>query len=131
MPPINFNPMENKMTTNDDATILECGCLDSGPAHYETTDLGVDKTDNCYGEVELHVCRNCGTRWLRYFVEYEAFTASGRWFYGLLPDVLPMPLTAENAIPILNSLPWHIYGGSYFRLPPPGRRGTGDVYVGL
>ena len=23
-----------KMTTNDDATITECECLDSGPSHY-------------------------------------------------------------------------------------------------
>ena len=108
-----------------------CECHDGGPSEYDTTDLGVDTTDNRYGEVELRVCRKCGGRWLKYFVEYESFTASGRWFYGLLPEVLPMPLTAENAVPILNSLPWHIYGGSRFNLPPPGRRDSGDVYLGL
>ena len=109
----------------------ECECHQGGPAKFDTTDLGVDQTDNRYGDVELRVCGQCGARWLRYFVEYEAFSKSGRWFYGLLPDVLPMALTAENAVPILDSLPWHIYGGSYYDLPPPGRRRTGRVYVGL
>ena len=48
----------------------------------------MDETDNRYGDVELHVCRQCGTHWLRYFVEHEAFSRSGRWYYGLLPDAL-------------------------------------------
>jgi hypothetical protein len=38
-----------------------------------------------------------------------------------------MPLTSENAVPILNTLPWYIYGGNAFYLPPPGRRARGNA----
>jgi hypothetical protein len=119
------------MTTNKEAGATGCECHEDGPSQFDTTDLGMDETDNRYGDVELHVCRQCGAHWLRYFVEYEAFSRSGRWYYGLLPNVLALPLTAENAVPILNRLPWYLYGGSYFNLSPPGRRGSGNVHVGV
>jgi len=89
--------------------------------------IGVDETNGRYGDVFVFTCGGCQRRWLYYFAEYEAFTASGRWILGILPDALPLPLTPENAVPILNTLPWYIYGGSYFHLPPPGRRARGNA----
>ncbi len=106
------------MITND------CVCLGGGPGIYEEKYIGVDPTNGRYGDVDLRTCRDCGRRWLHYRAEYEAFTASGRWIVGILPDELPMPLTPENAVPILNSLSWYIYGGGFYG---PGKRGTGNA----
>lgn len=98
-----------------------------GPERYQQSYVGCDPTNGRYGDVHVQVCAVCGQRWLHYRAEYEAFTRSGRWIVGLLPEPLPMPLTPENAVPILNSLPWYIYGGGAFSLPWPGRRGSGDA----
>jgi len=102
------------------------------PFHYtdfESEALGIDETNNRFGEVSIETCRACGSKWLRYFVEYEAFTASGRWYKGLLPREKVDSVTPESAVEILSSLPWHFYGGSYFETT--GRRGTGPISVDL
>jgi len=70
--------------------------------------------DDHYAEVSLLVCSSCGQRWLRYFYELEAFTASGRWYLGAITGEQAARLTAENAKATLESLNWYFYGGSYY-----------------
>jgi len=106
---------------------IECECLVGGPERYHEEYLGVDPTNGRYGDVDIRTCGGCGRRWLHYRAEYEAFTASGRWIVGILPDELPLPLTPTNAVPILNSLPWYIFGGGAFSLPWPGKRRSGNA----
>jgi len=48
---------------------------------------------------------------------------------GVISPDLAATLTPERAVPILESLPWHFYGGSYFR--STGKRGTGPIFVDL
>src|SRR5690349_793813 len=100
-----------------------CECLALGPRSFDEAFVGVDHTRGRFGDVNVRTCRACGRRWLHYHVEYEAFTASGRWYTALLPDGAEADLTPEAAIPLLERLPWHVYGGSYFRTA--GRHGTG------
>ena len=106
-----------------------CPCLALGPlpGTFDETYLGQDLTEGRYGDVSIRACRVCGRRWLRYFVEYEAFTASGRWYTGLLPEGAEAGLTPERAAPLLESLPWHVHGGSYFG--HAGRRGSGRLHL--
>lgn len=101
----------------------ECECLELGPRGYDAAFVGVDPTRGRFGDVSVRTCRACGRRWLHYHVEYEAFSGSGRWYLGLLPDGADAGLTPAAAVPLLESLPWHVYGGSYFGTT--GRRGTG------
>jgi hypothetical protein len=108
-----------------------CACLATGPTDYEVSVVGVDETHARFGEVTVRTCRSCGRRWLHYLAEYEAFTSSGHWILGLLPDELPLPLTPVNAVPLLNSLPWYQYGGSAFSIGAPGRRARGDAPADL
>lgn len=114
------------MTTTD-----QCECLRCGPKDCDKMVVGVDETHGRYGDVSVLTCRGCRRRWLYYFAEYEAFTASGRWILGILPDSHPLPLTPQNAVPILNTLPWYIYGGSAFHSSPPGRRARGNAPADL
>lgn len=114
-----------------DATPADCPCLARGPMRgtFDETPLGTDTTDGRYGDVSVRACRACGRRWLHYAVEYEAFTGSGRWYAGILPDGAETGLTPEGAAPLLESLPWHVHGGSYFG--HAGRRGSGRLHLGL
>ena len=62
-------------------------------------------------------------------VEYEAFTASGRWFRGILSEKDALTITPENAIAYLESLPWYFAGGSYFQ--STGFKTHGKIHADL
>jgi hypothetical protein len=112
-------------------TLGECACLELGPrlGSFDEAFVGVDRTNGRFGDVSIRTCRACGRRWLRYQVEYEAFSGSGRWYTGLLPEGADARLRPEDAVPLLERLPWHVYGGSFF--DSPGRRGMGAPHVDL
>lgn len=98
----------------------DCPCFDP-PFSYRDFDsklIGVDETHGRFGDVSVERCKHCGTKWLRYHVEYEGFPRSGRWFRGLVTDDQLAEITPENAVEFLDGLPWHFYGGSYFASGP-------------
>ncbi len=107
----------------------ECRCQNP-PFHYlDYTSRKVGIELPRYGEVEIETCKFCHTMWLRYFVEYEAFTASGRWFRGILSEKDALTITPENAIAYLESLPWYFAGGSYFQ--STGFKTHGKIHADL
>ena len=103
---------------NDDGTQERlCQCLDRPLSfeHYTVVKhLGVDAAGGRFGEVQIKRCMHCGRLWLQYTVEYEHHSGSGRHFMGLLPPALVHSMTAEIALAYLESLEWHLFGGSYF-----------------
>ena len=108
-----------------------CSCH-TPPLHYsdyESEYLGIDRTNGRFGEVTLERCTKCKAYWLRYFVEYESFSESGRWYRGLIPKEDIPQITPENSVAFLTSLDWYLYGGSYFRTT--GKIGNGTIYVDL
>jgi hypothetical protein len=72
------------------------------------------ETDERYGESSLLRCRTCQRLWLEYRVEYEAFGRSGRWARGLIDEVDAQRISTKAATAYLDSLPWYLFGGSYF-----------------
>lgn len=93
-----------------------CVC-DQPDARFDCFDskaVGTDPTEGRYAEVSLLRCRHCSRRWLRYAVEYESFSRSGRWARGLISEQDAKTITPETAAAFLAGLPWHLYGGSYF-----------------
>jgi len=96
---------------------------------YDSELLGIDETNGRYGEVTIETCKACGRLWLRYFVEYESFSQSGRWYRGLVTPEMVESLRPEQAPELLASLPWRFSGGSYFR--SMGRKGHGPIIIDL
>lgn len=94
----------------------DCRCLHPrfDPRDFESVRVGVDKGRGRFGEVSVETCRNCGRRWLRYLIEYEAFPKSGRWYRGLVTDETARTVTPETALRMLEELPWRFAGGSFF-----------------
>ncbi len=110
--------------------MTECKCME--PTHrgpFDSMYVGTDETHGRFGEVSIKTCKLCGNKWLYYFVEYEAFTASGRWYMGLVSEEVARTVTPETAVSVLESLEWRISGGSYFR--STGRKGAGPIRVDL
>ena len=107
---------------------MRCTCLESERTPKR---IGKDMTNGRCGQVTLEICSNCGWALLRYKVEYEAFTASGRWFEGWIPPDRVGSVTPETAVPILESLESYRYGGSYFIGLGGGGTSSGKVPVDL
>lgn len=108
----------------------KCICLDLPQPfdHYEKVKfVGRDETNGRFGEVNLRRCLHCGRLWVHYFVEYEAYRASGRYYMGVITAEDAESLTAETAVDFLNSLDWHLFGGSFF--DGVVGRASGHVYV--
>ncbi|MBT2619160.1 MULTISPECIES: hypothetical protein [Chryseobacterium] len=110
---------------------INCTC-ESPPISYKDYDsyeLGTDHTNGRYGEVTIEICRRCKRKWVKYFVEYESFSRSGRWYRGIINDKNIEKITPENAIDYIENMEWYLYGGSYFS--HTGAIGKGKVYVDL
>jgi len=120
-----------RLTIRADSTNQQCRCMEPQCSFdaFDKTDIGVDETKGRFGSVDSYHCKHCGRYWLHYHVEYEAFSRSGRWYRGLITREQATSVTPENAVALLDSLPWHFYGGSYF--DTPGKKGSGPVRVDL
>ena len=82
---------------------------------YESTDIGVDQTDGRNGEVSIHRCRSCGTLWLKYLIEWEWYSGSGRWYRGHVTPGQAEGITPQKAAELLKRAEWHFKGGSYYK----------------
>ena len=102
-----------------------CGEPPFHHADFDSRHLGVDEDGGRFGEVSLERCRSCGRLWLRYLVEVEGFTSSGRWYRGAISEAEAEAITPADAIDYLGRLEWHFLGGSYYR--SAGMKGTGEI----
>ncbi|GAB3714299.1 hypothetical protein GCM10027592_53990 [Spirosoma flavus] len=93
---------------------------------YTTTFVGVDETNGRFADVAVEICRHCGTAWITYQIESEAFERSGKWFRGVL-EPKDLKIRPEDVVTYLGQLDWYIYGGSYWN--SSGTYGQGKVWV--
>ncbi|GAB4525287.1 MAG: hypothetical protein OHK0046_40960 [Anaerolineae bacterium] len=111
---------------------MDCQCLHEPlpfDAYDEVEQIGLDENKGRFGEVMLWQCKTCDRLWLRYFVEYEHRERSGRYYMGLIENPSDLAwLVPEIALPYIASLPWYLFGGSYFN-GQKGRRPKGSPIV--
>lgn len=94
---------------------------------FRTKDIGTDETKGRFGDVSIETCRKCKRKWLRYFMEWEWYSESGRWYRGLVSDEVAGTVTPETAVAILEGLEWYYCGGSYFKTT--GKKGSGPMHL--
>ncbi len=92
-------------------TDCQCRVPNSPPTLAEQIDIGVTKD---YWFISRLRCTNCGTPWLRAFMEHEAFSRSGRHYRAPVTDEALIGLDPERALAILDEAAFKIAGGSYF-----------------
>lgn len=114
---------------NNTNTACVCSNPEANADNFIITDWGVDKTNNRFAEISTYVCKHCATQWLHYFVEYEAFSQSGRWYRGKITAKQLSGLTTETVVAFLESLESYIFGGSFFNTK--GKYGSGKVRADL
>lgn len=112
--------------------MAECSCCQ--PPDYQS-DFDVkhfgeyDDTNGRFGEVSIETCKKCGTKWLRYFVEYEAFSRSQRCYRGIMTEEISRKVTPQNAASIIEGLEWWISSGSFF--DGKHNKGSGQLQLGI
>jgi hypothetical protein len=107
----------------------ECPCLDEQCSKdaFEITDLTVYRMEGMVNTLDVCECKECGSFWLWYSIEDENRAGWGKWFRGLIPPGANEGISPDEAFAILEDLPWHFYGGSYYRTA--GERSHGPVRV--
>ena len=117
---VNVDDQEAALTTEEsspeNSSIDSCSCLEAelGVCEEQGRYLGQDTTKGRYGDVTLFTCPLCQRVWLFYRVEYEGFTASGRWFRAVISPEAALLATPESADEMIARSEYQIYGGSYF-----------------
>lgn len=96
---------------------------------YNISFWGIDKTNGRFADITLETCVHCGTNWLNYMVEFEAFSKFGRWYRGIVSEKEIKKLQPEKVVEHLEGLDWFIFGGSYFS--STGMYGKGEVQADL
>lgn len=111
-------------------SLAECYCADgrARAKQFEAREVGCDETGGRFADVTLNRCLLCDRLWIRYLVEYEAISQSGRWARGLIDADAARSITPQTALPHLYGLDWYLYGGSYFGGQPARR--SGPMYWG-
>jgi hypothetical protein len=104
----------------------QCICEAPAARHdcFESTYVGCDQSNGRYADVSLERCTTCVRLWVRYQVEYEGFSGSGRWARGLISADDAEKVTATTAAGYIDRLEWYLRGGSYFGA---ARRSSGPI----
>ena len=105
-----------------------CGCLAVGPRFPDAIrerQVGVDGTEGRFADVEVIKCKACDRLWLRYHVEYESFSRSGRWAAAVIDDEMARHVSPEQASDFIAAQAWYVFGGSYWG--HAGQRGQGPL----
>lgn len=106
-----------------------CPCMDEQCSKdaFEISELTAFRVEGQLTTLDVCRCGECASSWLWYAIEDESRAGWGKWFRGLLPPGAEEGLSVDEAFSILEDLPWHFYGGSYYRTA--GERSPGPVYV--
>lgn len=95
-----------------------CACFQPDAQHIEfekeTVYIGSDPTRGRFGETQIKSCVSCARLWLHYQVEYEAQSASGRWFRTLIPADSVLLINPFSSVAFIENSPWFFYGGSAY-----------------
>ena len=104
-----------------------CHTLPPYYTNYHYSYWGQDDTNGRFADISRMECIHCGTIWLKYHVEFESFSYSGRWYMGIVTPEILETLSPGTVVDYLEHLDRYIYGGSYFK--SPGLWGSGTCLV--
>jgi hypothetical protein len=109
----------------------DCACMEEQcpKGAFEVTPLWREQGNGILSHIEVWRCSKCDSHWLRYSTEHESNIAWGKWFRGPITAEAAAGATAESAAEAFGKMPWHFYGGAYFRTA--GERSLGPVHVGF
>ncbi len=109
--------------------LSKCKCYEPpfNSSNFERFEIGVDNTNSRYGEISKLVCKICNQTWVEYFVEFEAFKESGRWYRSEISNFELSILKPNETQQFIENKGWFFYGGSYFK--SNGKIGKGKINV--
>ena len=104
-----------------------CPCR-SPPFHHADFEVEPLGMDGQFADVSIHTCKRCGTEWLKYLLEDEAFPRSGRWWRVEVPAPRDPILRAGTARDFIERQAGGFAGGSGFE--STGHRIVAPIRIG-
>lgn len=93
-------------------TCNKCVCFDPAAQHQWSDRQDIGFADDW--DVSRMRCTQCGTPWLRAFIEFESFSRSGRHYRAPTTDMVLRGITAQDALRLIEESEFRIFGGSRF-----------------
>ncbi len=95
----------------------DCDCMEEQCriGTFELTEVWSERADGFNERVDLCRCLTCDRYWLRYSLVEESNPSFGYWFRGAMEPAEAIDLTGYRALALLGALPWHFFGGPYYR----------------
>ena len=94
-----------------------CGC-EEPDARFdqfrEWRSLPIDGSEGRFADVVVLECLSCGHLWVRYHVEYEGVSKSGRWARGRIEAAQATTIRSDEVPGYLAGLANYLFGGSRF-----------------
>jgi len=96
---------------------MDCDCMEEHcrVGAFEVSEVWSGRERDQSMRIDLWRCMECHRYWLRFSQVDESSPSYGKWYRGAIEPDQAVDLTEEDARALLSSLPWHFYGGPYYR----------------
>ena len=80
--------MNERESMADQSQSIQCLCYDAKARYTVFCEQPIGTEQAHYADISLLTCNYCRSIWLRFLLEYEAFSGSGRYYRGLIsPEI--------------------------------------------
>ena len=95
----------------------DCDCMEEHcrVGAFEVSEVWAGREQDLAVRIDLWRCMECHRYWLRYSQMDEISPSYGKWYRGAIEAAEAVDLTEGDARGLLASVPWHFYGGPYYR----------------
>jgi hypothetical protein len=96
---------------------FDCDCMEEHcrVGAFEVSEVWAGREQDLVIRIDLWRCMECRRHWLRYSQVDEQSPSYGKWYRGAIEAGEAAELTEEVAKNLLAAMPWHFYGGPYYR----------------
>jgi hypothetical protein len=96
---------------------MDCDCMEEHcrVGAFEVSEVWSGRDQQLAMRIDLWRCMECHRYWLRYSQIDESNPTCGKWYRGAIEPSEATDLTEEGARALLVAMPWHFYGGPYYR----------------
>lgn len=96
---------------------MDCDCMEEHcrVGAFEVTEVWSGREQQIAMRIDLWRCMECHRYWLRYCQIDESNPTCGKWYRGAIEPEQAVELTEADARMLLADMPWHFYGGPYYR----------------
>lgn len=106
-----------------------CICLDGNFTKETMQTVRFVGYEGTCGDVYIYKCTKCKRHWLHYHWTHEAFTASSKWYMGLIDKDKVKTFTPDMTVRYLESIGWYWHWKDSLTEPHRMIKGSGEIIL--